>query len=478
MQALAIEGDLTRALCAVRCIQNTFALVNRLPPELIASIAASSGDTFCGISDSADLQFICAKVCRHWRNSLLAFPAIWSRVDSSNLHHMKFYLPRSKESPLHVNYGWFTRPDVFKRYLTPELLRLRSFSIPCKPDSSARISQSLHEPAESLRALDLWATDSCFTPSTFAMRAISRFAPNITVLTLLDILTDLSSLEFPSLIKLVFRATTLPVNTRGVDSVADVIEFLGRSPILEELDLYLPDLEANASTSTVTLQHLKSAVFNGYSTPSGPVGVKVFPYLRLPGTPLTVDVQTRARAFTAWTSPLFSVTQFMNSTFPRQSVTAAAIHIKDDPNGFYGHVGICGERNNWIGLNHVRLLKLGKNPLARLRDWLDPVNLGPVGGIQTLNLGLFEFTSDEEECVRVLRMFLRRLGQVRVLNVYKVNVSLVARILQPSGGGTVLFPLLEELNLRPYDPPEFIRCIAHDKGKYPLHRLQGPILKA
>ena len=464
---LAIEEDLTKSLSAIRWIRNTFAPINRLHPELIASITTFSDDPSGGTADCADLQLLCAAVCRHWRNSLLTFPGVWSRVDSSNPRHIKLYLPRSKESPLHVSYGWTTQPDVFKRYVIPERHRLRSLSIPFKSYSEVGIPQSLVEPAESLRVLDMWMADSSISPSPTAMGAISRFAPNITVLTLHDILANLSSLEFPSLVKLVLRATTLSMDVWEPDSTTDLIEFLRHSPVLEELDLCLPDgLKANAPIGTVTLQHLKSAVFNGSSTPSGSVEVKVLPYLKLPEKSLTVDVQTRARAFTSCTSPLLSVTQLGHSIFPHQSITAAAIHIKDDPNGFYGHIGIRGERDNWIGLNHVRILKLGKNPLARLRDWLDPANLGPIRGIQTLTLSLFEFTSHEEQSIEVLRTFLRALDRVRVLNIYKTNVALVARILQPSDDGTVLFPLLEELNLHPYDPPELTRCVARDKGEW------------
>ena len=54
--------------------------------------------------------------------------------------------------------------------------------------------------------------------------------------------------------------------------------------------------------------------------------------------------------------------------------------------------------------------------------------------------------------MEVLRTSFQGLDQVRILNVYKVNLSLVARLLQPSDR-IILFPLLEELKLHPYDPP-------------------------
>lgn len=39
-----------------------------------------------------------------WRNSLLAFPGIWSNVETANAHHMKLYLAGLKTVPLHVTY--------------------------------------------------------------------------------------------------------------------------------------------------------------------------------------------------------------------------------------------------------------------------------------------------------------------------------------------------------------------------------------
>ena len=56
-----------------------------------------------------------------------------------------------------------------------------------------------------------------------------------------------------------------------------------------------------------------------------------------------------------------------------------------------------------------------------------------------------------------------------MLNAYKIDVSLVARILQPSDD-VVLLPSLEELKLLPYDPPELTWYVAHDEASGRLAR--------
>ena len=471
LQVLAIEEDLSKAMSVARSIRNTFAPINKLPPELLASITTSVNDPFRRTADCADLQFFCAAVCRYWRNSLLAFPRIWSSVDTTNSRHMKLYLARSKEAPLHVNYGCMTRSGVFEENIIPERHRLLSLSIPLDGATHIYVTRSLLESAESLKTLDMWMTHQQYPISTALMKKVSRFAPNITILRLHDITTGLSSFKFPALIKLTFRVTK-PA-TRNPDA-ADLIKFLKHSPILEELDLRLPEsFKADTSARTVALARLKSAVFSGYSAPSNEsVGVNILPYLILPNQSITVDVQTSARAFSSDISPLLSVIQLGGAILPRQSITAATIHIKECPSGFFGHISICGERNNWIGVNHVQVLNRGTSPLSRLRNWLNPLNPAPLYGIQTLTLGLLEFASVEELCVGAFQSFLRGLDQVRVLNVHKMNVSLVARLLEPFDG-TLLFPLLEELRFRTFDPPELARSVAHDKGEWNVSMLKG-----
>ena len=463
LQVLAIEEDLTKALSTIRSIRNTFAPINKLHPELLASITTFVDEPFGRTVDCPDLQFFCATVCHYWRNSLLAFPWIWSSVDTTNLRHMKLYLARSKSAPLYVNYGWMTGHSVFERHITPELHRLQSLSIPLGDASHQDVTQSLPESAESLSTLDMWTVYRQFPIPIAAMEKISRFAPNITVLRLHDITTSLSSLKFPALVKLTFRITKPTIEN---PDAADLVKFLRQSPILEVLDLRLSaSFKGDRTAGTVALAHLKSAVFNGSSTGRNNfVTVTILPYLVLPKQSITVDVQTGARAFSPDTLPLLSVGQLGDAVFPQQSITAAKIHIRDDPFGFFGHISICGERNNWIGMNHVRVLNLGKDPLSRLHSWLGPLNRAPLRRIQTLTLGLFEFISNGEQCVEVLRTSLQELDQVRVLNVYKMDLSLVAQLLQPLDG-SMLFPLLEELKLYPYDPPELARSAAHDGGE-------------
>ena len=462
-----MEENLSKALSTIRWIRNTFAPINKLHPELLASNTTFVDNPLGENRDCADIQFVCATVCRHWRNSLLAFPRIWSSIDTMNSRHLEFHLARSKKAPLHVSYGWPTPGHtVFEQKNIPERHRFRSLLIPIRSETCPGVTLSLVEPSESLRTLDVWVIHQPCSVTADRMGTISRFAPNLTVLKLHDITTNLSSLGFPALVKFTFRTTVPDIQT---PDAADLIEFLRHSPLLEDLDLDLPEsFKVDTSPGTAMLTQLKSVVFNGSSTPKNSISVKILPYLILPKQSITVDMQTRARAF----SLEISVLQLGNAVLSEQPITGAAIHIKDAPTGFFGHISICGERGNWIGLNHVRVLNVAGNPLSRLRNWFDPVGLTPLRGIQTLTLGLLDFPSDKYQCIEVLRAFLRELDQVRVLIIYNVNVSLVRRVLHPSDG-TVLLPLLEVIKIHPYGPPTLARCVAYDKGKCGILVLKG-----
>lgn len=471
LQVLDIDRDLAKAFFTIRYIRNTFAPINKLPPELLASITTSVEDPFGGTVDSPDLPFFCTSVCRYWRNSLLASSAIWSSVDTTNSRHLKLHLTRSKKAPLHVKYGWLTPPGVFEQHIIPECHRLQSLSIPLGYQSIWAVSKSLVEPSESLMMLDMWMAHDMFPVPADILKAISRFAPNITVLRLHGVTANVSSFQFPALVKLTLR---VPECCYGGPSPADLVNFLKHSPVLEELDLRLPDYSSDGvspSAGTVELVHLKSAVFNGYFSRNS-AHVIGLPYLILPKRSITVDVQATDCARPSDPLPLFSVIPLGDTLFPRQSITAAVIHIRSSPIGFFGHASICGEHDNWIGLNYVQTPDPTNGILQRMRSCFDPVNLTPLRGIQTLTLGFCEFASDEEQCIEVLRTFLRGLDRVRILKVYMMNVSVLAHILYPSDG-VVPLPSLEELELHTHNPPELNRCVALDEGKRNAIMLQG-----
>ena len=137
---------------SMRYLQNSFASVNRLPPEVLGLIPSS-------FRSKRDLINATA-ICRHWRNALLSYPDLWCDVDCSGsldpLRECMFRecLQRSRPAPLNVRL-------TSVRYLpsiTPHLHRFNSLEIQLTVEEQlAKIATHFSQPAPLLRRLTISA---------------------------------------------------------------------------------------------------------------------------------------------------------------------------------------------------------------------------------------------------------------------------------------------------------------------------------
>ncbi|KAF8972087.1 hypothetical protein BDZ97DRAFT_1783107 [Flammula alnicola] len=79
-----LEDHLLLALSQTRMLKNSSALVNRLPPEVLARIfgllQSAVLETTFPLPESFNAWLIVTRVCRRWRNTALAFPRLWSHI--------------------------------------------------------------------------------------------------------------------------------------------------------------------------------------------------------------------------------------------------------------------------------------------------------------------------------------------------------------------------------------------------------------
>jgi hypothetical protein len=137
---------------SVRYLQNSFAPVNRLPPEVICLIPSS-------FRSKRDLINATA-VCRHWRNALLSSPDLWCDVDCSGSLGprrecmFRECLQRSRSAPLNVRLTSVRYlPDI-----TPHLPRFNSLEIQLTVEGQlAKIATHFSQPAPLLRGLTISA---------------------------------------------------------------------------------------------------------------------------------------------------------------------------------------------------------------------------------------------------------------------------------------------------------------------------------
>jgi len=107
---------------------NTFPKINRLPPEVLALIPSF-------LTDHKDL-FFTTHVCRHWRNTIVAFPLLWSSSDNETIHKdlVAAYIDRCSGTPLDVNFS--SESDKNTSFLGKVILHsshIRRIRIPCVP---------------------------------------------------------------------------------------------------------------------------------------------------------------------------------------------------------------------------------------------------------------------------------------------------------------------------------------------------------
>ena len=118
-------------LSLVRSTRNSFALVNKIPPDVLSLIPN------CWEDDERDKALIkLTHVCHGWRELFTSHPLLWTRLDCISVDKTKVYIERSKSSPLEIflaqtddMLGW---EEAF--ILTvPHIGRLRTLSVSGNP---------------------------------------------------------------------------------------------------------------------------------------------------------------------------------------------------------------------------------------------------------------------------------------------------------------------------------------------------------
>jgi len=112
-------------------MRNTFALVNRIPPEILTLIPDYWTD-----SERERSLVRLTHVCRGWRDFFISCPSLWARLDCKRAHKTRVYIERSKSAPLEIRLeDWqFTRN--YKETLlsvVPHIGRLGTLSVSGSP---------------------------------------------------------------------------------------------------------------------------------------------------------------------------------------------------------------------------------------------------------------------------------------------------------------------------------------------------------
>jgi len=129
-QANALEKEASEVLSMIRSVKNSFAPINRIPPEVFSLIPDYCDD---GEDDDADQDLITlTHVCHGWRDTFISRSSLWTQLDFMNTDKTRTYIQRSKSCSLEVYLGKDeedTYLDDALLMVTPHIHRIKSITI-------------------------------------------------------------------------------------------------------------------------------------------------------------------------------------------------------------------------------------------------------------------------------------------------------------------------------------------------------------
>lgn len=148
-QVSSLEQDALTVLRLVRSIKNSFAPVNRVPPEVLSLITDYYRKD--GIADRNLLAL--TQVCRRWRDIHISRSLLWTRLDFKNIDKTLAYIQRSRSSALNLYLVEGEATDDAFALVIPHIRRLKSLTIKGTRLPSVLRHFSCHAPL--LKKLDI-----------------------------------------------------------------------------------------------------------------------------------------------------------------------------------------------------------------------------------------------------------------------------------------------------------------------------------
>ena len=206
---------------------NAFAEINRLPPEVLALIPA--------FLPSSQELISATHVCRRWRDTFIASPSLWTRLDNEEMHRdaLAAYLARCGGTEIDVTFNADRDKNLaFLRLVAPRSTQIRSMKIQSIPWSQiSEISDSFSLPLPLLEQVEISVKREESIPAF--SRPLLSGASGLRTLILSDaswMPGTLLHFSHPSLT----HAQLSFIETR-THMVAELLEFLGGSPLLERV---------------------------------------------------------------------------------------------------------------------------------------------------------------------------------------------------------------------------------------------------
>lgn len=215
-----MEQRLSTASFRLKFLINTFNPINRLPPEVFASVLAHRWPGRDLISST--------HVCRHWRTTLLSFASLWAEIHCADEEQMFFFLERAKAAPLHICLRQRFSHAALKAFIVPQVGRVELLvAHPMIALDTAALCRHFSNPAPKLKSLVIAPRSASWQHLPTIFRGD---LPELRRFTVERATFDLTKFRTPNLTHL-----SLQYTAHGEPVMDDLLRFLEQTPLLENL---------------------------------------------------------------------------------------------------------------------------------------------------------------------------------------------------------------------------------------------------
>ena len=250
----ALERDASGLFDLVRSMKNTFAPINRTPPEILSLIPDYLED------DDRDKNLIVlTHVCHSWREIFISRPSLWTRLDLGNVEKTQVYIERSKSIPLEIHLDPSYEEEAFLLAI-PHIRRLKTLSVHGDSDELLPVLvEHFSCPLPLLVDLKVNLERYYDDVSTLPHEPFNGDLSSLRELTLIGVVTPLPWRDLPNL-------TTLKLHDVPEHRIllTQLLDFFESAPYLRHIELHdsLPSSSNAPTERVVSLPHLKDLSIN------------------------------------------------------------------------------------------------------------------------------------------------------------------------------------------------------------------------
>jgi len=423
---VSLQREASDVLSLVQGLRNLSSPIRRLPGEVLEQILVMRGLERDLLSAS--------HVCRHWRDTLMTSPRLWTKFQCVDVSQTLQYLVRSEPVPINViaDFDSDIQAVIALKSATD---RFGSLTLRLQPSDLLQVFRHLVTPAPALERLEVSATPHRGGGPTFRPTIPATFlggsAPALKSLLLNGINTKLNFSKFPALTRL-----TLVTNVQIFD-MSELFQVFTSAKLLEEVSVQFsgPTTPIPKGQCVIRLPCMKKLSF---SNTVGEFPKRLLALLVMPSVEeVKLDVSLPGED-----------TRTMRDFLPAQLRNflhlLKADNLKLDVPHAHCNIQLGGP-GGVVSIHALRSGSREQNDTFQ-SHWLNSIEPMSIADVKDLTLRSYHPEEPLDRCP--VFKFLKTLDGLRSLVVERCNSAVVIEALSPNKKGGILFPHLESLTFQ------------------------------